>query len=183
MEMEYVPFWAVTAPRFVFATMTLAPPNGSPVCAVTRPLITAACCAQSGVPLSASIAAVAHATSGVPDLRTRISCLWLEERTRKERHFAELSNDITDPLGPRPTGGRDGHQTLEAQPWQTSASSSILRGIVSRARGVCVSVGLLVGLVGTTIPRPSKPSVPESSIASWETPCPGLPCASGRTAP
>src|SRR5437667_5416291 len=108
MVMVYVPFWAVTAPRFVFATMTLAPPNGSPVCAVTRPLMTAACCARSGVPPSATIAAVAQATSSVPDFGTRISCLWLEERTWKERHCAESENDITDPPGPRPTAGRDG---------------------------------------------------------------------------
>src|SRR5882762_952609 len=133
--------------------MTLAPPRGSPVCAVTRPLTTALCCARSGVLPNATIAAVAHAISSVPDLRTRISCLWLEERTRKERHFAELPNSITDPRGPRPLGGRDGQQTLEVQPWQTGASTSILSGIVSRARGVCVTVVLLVG---TTIPGASS---------------------------
>jgi hypothetical protein len=86
-EIVNVPFGAVTAPKLLFATTTLAPPRGSPVvCAVTRPLIVASW-AASGVGRKQAIATVTP-TSSAPNLRTRMNCLCCGEGTRKGRHFA-----------------------------------------------------------------------------------------------
>src|SRR6267143_5718994 len=97
------------APTFVLATTTLAPPRGSPVAEVTLPLMTASCAASgAAVNVSVTNAAATLVTSSVPNLRTRISCLSCEEGTRMGRHFQTTHNDVTNPLGPRPTAGRNG---------------------------------------------------------------------------
>src|SRR6185295_17502200 len=101
MVKVYAPLASVTAPVFVLATSTLAPPSASPVFAVTRPLMTASC-AASGMVIKHAIAT---------NCGTRISCLCCEEESRWGRHFVEQR--IGNPLGPRPLGGRDGTADVE----------------------------------------------------------------------
>src|SRR5882672_3634043 len=86
-----------------------APPKGSPVAEVTFPLMTASCAASgAGLNVSVTSAAATLVTSSVPDLRTRISCLSGEEGKRTGRQFQLFHSNVTSPLGPRPTAGRDG---------------------------------------------------------------------------
>src|SRR5436309_15871253 len=73
------------APRFVFATTTLAPPRGSPLSEVTLPLMTASCAASGAVKVSVRSAAATQVAGSVANLRTRISCLSCEEESRKGR--------------------------------------------------------------------------------------------------
>src|SRR3989442_4144328 len=106
------------APRFVFAPTTLAPPRGSPDSAVTLPLMTASC-AASGAVLNVRVtsAAATLVTSSVPNLRTRISCLSCEEGKRIGRHCQPGYSNVTNPLGPRPTTGRDGPTDFGGSAW------------------------------------------------------------------
>jgi hypothetical protein len=77
------------------------------------------------------------------------------------------------------------NKTLEAQPWQTGASASILRGTVSTARGVCVSVVLLVGVVGATIPGGGSAQTLRARVIDSELgkPVPGAAVRIGKDGP
>src|SRR6185295_3541289 len=89
--------------------MTLAPPSGSPAAPVTRPRTTASC-AASGMVNKHAIAT---------NFRTRISGLFCGEETRWGRRFEVYRCSMTDPLGPRPTAGRDGPADFGVQHFTT----------------------------------------------------------------
>src|SRR5712691_12020823 len=106
------------APTFVLATTTLAPPRGSPVSEVTLPLMTASCAASGrAVNVRVTIAAATLVTSSVPNLRTRISCLSCEEGKRTGRHCQPEYSNVTNPLGPHPTAGRNGPTDFGGSAW------------------------------------------------------------------
>src|SRR5262245_1243585 len=86
-----------------------------------------ASCAASGMVMKHAIAS---------KLGTRISGLFCGEERRWERHFGVWRSNMTDPLGPRPTAGRDGPADFGVQHGTVLAPGMILPCINTPARGV-----------------------------------------------